>query len=184
LEPVNITAAEAVLDMIRASGQRPEPVHYASLIHARGCVLHDMEGAKKIFDSVMQDPTIPSSPCLFQALFESMVADHHVSDTEPILAQMRQRRVELTPYIANTLIHGWASDKNIGKAKAVYDSVSRDKREPSTYEAMTRAYLAVEDRIRANGVVGEMLSRGYPGAVVSKVLELLGGGNNEEAVVA
>jgi pentatricopeptide repeat protein len=183
LEPVNMTAAEAVLDMIRAAGQRPEPVHYASLIHARGCALHDMEGAKKIFDSVMSDPSIPSNACVFQALFEAMVANHHVADTEPILAQMKQRRVALTPYIANTLIHGWASEKDISKAKAVYDSVGREKREPSTYEAMTRAFLAVEARDGAQGVVGEMLSRGYPSAVVNKVLELLGGGNSDEALV-
>ncbi|KAJ2982730.1 hypothetical protein NUW58_g6381 [Xylaria curta] len=179
LEPVNMTAAEAVLDMIRSSGQRPEPVHYASLIHARGCVLHDMEGARKIFNSVMSDPSIPANACLFQALFEAMVANHRVADTESVLAQMRQRRVELTPYIANTLIHGWASAKNITKAASIYNSVSFEKREPSTYEAMTRAYLAVEERDQAQAIVAEMLSRGYPSAVVNKILELLGGGNHE-----
>ncbi|KAK7957672.1 Pentatricopeptide repeat-containing protein 5 [Apiospora saccharicola] len=185
LEPVNMTAAEAVLDMVRASGQRPEPVHYASLIHARGCVLHDLEGAKKIFDSVMKDPTVTANPCLFQALFEAMVANHHVADTEAVVNEMRQRRVELTPYIANTLIHGWAAEKQIDKAKVVYNSVGREKREPSTYEAMTRAFLAVEEREPAKGVVSEMLSRGYPSAVVNKVLELLGGGNGEaEAATA
>ncbi|KAG4220553.1 hypothetical protein PC116_g30968 [Phytophthora cactorum] len=182
LEPVNMTAAEVVLDMIRASGQKPEPVHYASLIHARGCVLHDMQGARKIFDSVMSDPSIHPNACLFQALFEAMVANHQVADTEELLSVMRQKRVELTPYIANTLIHGWTGEKNIDKAFSIYSSVGREKREPSTYEAMTRAFLAVEDRERAKSVVGEMLSRGYPSAVVNKVLELLGGGNSEEAV--
>ncbi|KAI0596814.1 hypothetical protein F4775DRAFT_562846 [Biscogniauxia sp. FL1348] len=181
LEPVNMTAAEAVLDMVRASGQSPEPVHYASLIHARGCVLHDMEGARKIFNSVMSDPSIPSSACLFQALFESMVANHNVAETESILAMMKRKRVEMTPYIANTLIHGWASEKNIDKAASIYSGVSHEKREPSTYEAMTRAYLAVEEREKAKSVVTEMLSRGYPSAVVNKVLELLGGGSNELA---
>ncbi|KAI0466003.1 hypothetical protein F4859DRAFT_340208 [Xylaria cf. heliscus] len=182
LEPVNMTAAEAVLDMIRSSGQRPEPVHYASLIHARGCVLHDMEGARKIFNSVMNDPSIPANACLFQALFEAMVANHHVADTEPVLIQMKQRRVELTPYIANTLIHGWASEKNIAKAASIYKNVAYEKREPSTYEAMTRAYLAVEERDQAQAIVSEMLSRGYPSAVVNKILELLGGGNHEANV--
>ncbi|KAI1332380.1 hypothetical protein F5Y16DRAFT_357650 [Xylariaceae sp. FL0255] len=184
LEPVNMTAAEAVLDTIRSSGQRPEPVHYASLIHARGCVLHDMEGARKTFDSVMNDPSISANACLFQALFEAMVANHHVSDTEPILGQMKQRRVEFTPYIANTLIHGWASEKNITKAESIYNGVRFEKREPSTYEAMTRAYLAVEQRDRAEGVVSEMMSRGYPSAVVNKVLELLGGGSHDAASTA
>ncbi|KAK0715591.1 hypothetical protein B0H67DRAFT_243752 [Lasiosphaeris hirsuta] len=181
LEPVDMTAADAILDMIRASGQQPEPVHYASLIHARGCVLHDMEGARRVFDSVMKDHTVVASPCLFQALFEAMVANHQVADTELVLADMRRRRVELTPYIANTLIHGWAAEKNIAKAKQIYSSVGRDRREPSTYEAMTRAFLAVEEREHAQGVVSEMLSRGYPNAVVNKVLELLGGGNSAEA---
>ncbi|KAJ1326833.1 pentatricopeptide repeat domain-containing protein 1 [Microdochium nivale] len=184
LEPVNMTAAEAVLDSIRASGQRPEPVHYSSLIHARGCVLHDLEGARKVFDSVMIDSTIPPSACLFQAIFEAMVANHCVLDTEPILAHMRQRRVELTPYIANTLIHGWTGAQDIQKAKSVYDSLGYEKREPSTYEAMTRAFLSAEDRKGAQAVVSEMLSRGYPNAVVTKVLELLGGGPSQDVTTA
>jgi pentatricopeptide repeat protein len=184
LEPVDMAAAESVLDAIRASGQTPEPVHYASLIHARGCVLHDMDGARRVFDAVMRDRAVPPHSCLFQALFEAMVANHQVAATEPVLAQMRALRVELTPYIANTLIHGWAAEKNIAKAKEVYAAVGREKREPSTYEAMTRAFLAVQDRESANAVVTEMLGRGYPSAVVNKVLELLGGGHAEEAGVA
>lgn len=176
LEPVNMTAAEEVLGKIRSSGQRTEQVHYASLIHARGCVLHDMEGARRLFDSVVSQGLVPVNASLFQALLEAMVANHQVADSEPILVQMRKRGVELTPYIANTLIHGWAAQKNIAKAEEIYSAVAREKREPSTYEAMTRAFLAVEQRERAKGIVGEMLTRAYPSAVVSKVLELLGGG--------
>jgi pentatricopeptide repeat protein len=182
LEPVNMPAAEAVLDLIRSTGQRPEAVHYSSLIHAKGCVMHDMEGARAVFDSVMADPSIRPQACLYQALFESMVANHQVTDTEPVLQEMSRRGVEMTPYIANTLIHGWANQKNIDKTKKIFSSVGREKREPSTYEAMTRAYLAVEDRESARGVVQEMLSRGYPGAVANKILELLGGGNAENSV--
>ncbi len=80
LEPIDMNAAETVLEKIRSSGQRPEPVHYASLIHARGCNMHDMDGARRIFDTVMKDPAIPASACLFQALFEAMVANHRVAD--------------------------------------------------------------------------------------------------------
>ncbi|KAH7354946.1 hypothetical protein BKA65DRAFT_231357 [Rhexocercosporidium sp. MPI-PUGE-AT-0058] len=181
LEPVNMAAAEAILDVIRSTGQRPEAVHYSSLIHAKGCVLHDMEGAKAVFDSVMADSSIRPQACLYQALFESMVANHRVAETEPILREMSRRAVEMTPYIANTLIHGWANELNIDRARSIFASVSREKREPSTYEAMTRAYLAVEDRLSAKTVVQEMLGRGYPGAVSNKILELLGGGHAENA---
>lgn len=184
LEPVDMDAAWDVIGMIRAAGQQPEPVHYASLIHARGCVLHDMEGARRAFDDVMEDETVPPHPCLFQALFEAMVANHRVADTEPVLEVMRARGVELTPYIANTLIHGWAAEKNIDRARQIYAAVGPEKREPSTYEAMTRAFLAVAERKNAEGVVSEMLGRGYPNAVVNKVLELLGGGHPEVPAVA
>jgi murein L,D-transpeptidase YcbB/YkuD len=179
LEPVNMEAAEAVLDVIRSTGQKPEAVHYSSLIHAKGCVMHDIAGARSVFDSVMSDSSIRPQACLYQALFESMVANHKVADTEPILHEMSSKGVEMTPYIANTLIHGWANELNIKKAKAIFATVGRAKREPSTYEAMTRAYLAVEDRTSAQAIVQEMLSRGYPNAVSNKILELLGGGNAE-----
>ncbi|KAM3559652.1 hypothetical protein ARSEF4850_004022 [Beauveria asiatica] len=179
LEPVNLAAAEEVMEQMTAAGQQPESVHYASLIHAKGCALHDLDGARKIFDSVAEKRSVPANASLYQAMFEGMVANHNVADTEPLLAQMRQRRVELTPYIANTLIHGWAAEKNLSKAQAIYDAVPREKREPSTYESMTRAFLAMEQRDEANSVVGEMLTRGYPSAVVNKVLELLGGGQEQ-----
>ncbi|PGH28714.1 hypothetical protein GX50_08547 [[Emmonsia] crescens] len=176
LEPVDMTAAEEVLDTIRSKGQRPEAVHFASLIHAKGCVMHDMAGARKIFDSVISNRYVQPQPCLYQALFEAMVANHQVSATAELLKHMVSRNVEMTPYIANTLIHGWAADGNVANALSVYNGIGISKREPSTYEAMTRAFLAAEDRQGASGVVQEMLSRGYPSAVTGKVLELVGGG--------
>ena len=176
LEPIDLTAAESVLDTIRASGQKPEAVHYASLIHAKGCVLHDMAGARQTFEEVTTRSGIRPNACLYQALFESMVANHNVKDTGETLKDMAKRGVEITPYIANTLIHGWALEKNVTEAKAIYDRVGKEKREPSTYEAMTRAFLAAELRDSAAEVVREMLSRGYPAAVSGKILELLGHG--------
>lgn len=177
LEPVNLAAAESVLDTIRASGQRPEAVHYAALIHAKGCALHDMAGARRTFDEVLAGGEIRPQACLYQALFESMVANHCVSQTEEVLDSMSAKGVEITPYIANTLIHGWAMGNKIAKSKAVYDSIGLERREPSTYESMTRAFLTAEDRDGALATVHEMLSRGYPSAVSSKILELVGHGH-------
>ncbi|KAF1835501.1 hypothetical protein BDW02DRAFT_597256 [Decorospora gaudefroyi] len=176
LEPVDMEAAEKVLEQVRSAGAVPEAVHYSSLIHAKGCVMHDMEGARRLFDTVLADRRIRPQACLYQALFEAMVANHQIADTEGVLRDMRARGVEMTPYIANSLIHGWALAHDIEKAKAIYDSVPESRREPSTYEAMTRAYMAVEDRAAAMTVVNEGLSRGYPAAVAGKILELVGGG--------
>lgn len=174
LEPVNMEAAEAVLDLIRNSGEKVEAVHYASLIHAKGCNLHDMAGARTVFDAVMADSSIRPQACLYQALFESMVANHRVTETEALLIDMAAKRVDMTPYIANCLIHGWAQEGNISRSVEIFSSLPREKREPSTYEAMTRAFLTVNDRPSAMAVVQEMLGRGYPGAVSGKTLELVG----------
>ncbi|KAL4894750.1 hypothetical protein BDV59DRAFT_174920 [Aspergillus ambiguus] len=176
LEPVDMTAAEKVLETIKASGQQPEAVHYASLIHAHGCVLRDMEAAHKVFQSVTAQSTVRLQPCLYQALLEAMVTNQQVAQTETIVADMARRGVEMTAYIANTLIQGWAAAGNVGKAKAIYDGIGLDKREPSTYEAMTRAFLLSNDREGASRTVQEMLSRGYPNAVASKIVDLVGGG--------
>ena len=177
LEPVDLKAAEEVLGAIKAAGMKPEAVHYGSLIHAKGCVMHDMAGARALFDSVLSSGNIRPTDNLYQNLFEAVVANHQVANTTEILRDMARRNVEMTPYIANTLIHGWAAEGNISEAKSIYDKLGYAKREPSTYEAMTRAFLSAEDRNNASAVVQEMLSKGYPSAVAEKVLILVGGAN-------
>lgn len=174
LEPVNLPAAETVLEDMKANGIAPEAVHYGSLIHAKGCVLSDMEGARAVFDSVLSDASIRPTDNLYQNLLEAMVANHQVGGTGDILIDMQSRGIKMTPYIANTLIHGWAGAGNFQKANEVYQNLGVEKREPSTYEAMTRAFLSAGDRESANAVVKEMLSKGYPSAVADKVLGLLG----------
>ncbi|PIA88580.1 Pentatricopeptide repeat-containing protein 5, mitochondrial [Cercospora beticola] len=173
LEPVNMSAAEALLEEMRAAGVQPDAVHYASLIHAKGCVMHDMDAAKSLFDSVIAEGKVQPMPNMYQAVFESLNANHRSAECEPLLQDMVRRGVDFTPYIANALIHGWTLEKNIEKAKAAFDRVHISRREPSTYEAMVRAYLAAEDRDAAKDVVREALSRGYPSAVAGKIAELV-----------
>lgn len=159
---------------MKAAGQQPDAVHYASLVHAQGCVQHNLDAARKVFDTVIADSRVRLQPCLYQALFEAMVANNRVADTEEIVKGMIKRNVEMTAYIANTLIQGWAAEGNVTKAKNIYDSIGIQKREPSTYEAMTRAFLAAEDHLNASKIVQEMISRGYPSAVASKIRDLVG----------
>ena len=174
LEPIDMEAAKQVLVSMQAAGQQPDAVHYASMIHAQGCVQHDLAAARQTFDSVLANRRIRPQPCLYQALFESMVANNRVADTAEIVEDMKKRNVEMTAYIANTLISGWAAAGDVSKARTVYDSIGISKREPSTYEAMTRAFLGTEDHTSASNIVQEMMSRGYPSAVASKILDLVG----------
>ncbi|KAF8463522.1 hypothetical protein BDZ91DRAFT_309194 [Kalaharituber pfeilii] len=188
LDPPDIDAAQSILDMMKMKNEHIECTHHASMIHAKGCVLHDIEGSMSYFRKVTANPSIKPDAILYQALFEALVANHRVLDTPKYLREMKARGVEMTPYIANTLIHGWALEKNIEKAKSIYDALNPSdstplRREPSTYEAMTRAYLAVEDRKGAMDVVNEMLSRGYPAAVMGRILDLVKGGGIFQTVV-
>ncbi|KAK3110802.1 hypothetical protein LTR53_014537 [Teratosphaeriaceae sp. CCFEE 6253] len=173
LEPVNLAEAEAVLTQMQRSGAEPDAVHYASLIHAKGCVVHDLSAARQLFDSVIEGGRVRLQPCVYQAMFESLNANHAVAECEPLLADMRRRGVEFTPYIANALIHGWTLEKEFAKAKEAFERLPVSKREPSTYEAMVRAHLAAEDRVAAKTVVREALGRGYPSAVAGKIAELV-----------
>lgn len=176
LDPPDMLAAEELLESMRASGGPVESAHHAALIHAKGCVLHDVPAAIAHFNAASAEVRPDST--LYQALLETLVANHRVHETSHWVQHMHANRVSLTPYIANTLIHGWALEKNITKARELYEKLSPDenapiRREPSTYEAMTRAYLAVEDRQGAMKVVTEMRSRGYPAAVMARVLDLV-----------
>ncbi|KAL8999256.1 MAG: hypothetical protein Q9188_005916 [Gyalolechia gomerana] len=174
LAPINMAAAEGVLNEIRASGERPEATHYAALVHAKGYSLRDLESARATFDAAIANPEVGPHACLYQALFESMVTNHRVKETDELLEHMASRGVEMTAYIANTLIHGWATDRNLAKAQAIYESVGMDKREPSTYDVMTRGFLAFNERQEALNVVHEVLSKGYPLPVTNRIASLLG----------
>ncbi|KAI7367138.1 pentatricopeptide repeat protein [Hortaea werneckii] len=174
LEPINMPAAEAVLQEMKLAGIQPEAVHYASLIHAKGCVMHDLAGSRALFDSVVSNRQVRLQPCIYQAMFESLNANHAVTaSADVLLDDMLMRRVEFTPYIANALIHGWAQEANVAKAKQAFERVPLGKREPSTYEAMVRACLAAEEREQAKQVVREALGRGYPNAVAGKIADLV-----------
>ena len=179
LSPTNISAAERILAHdIPTARLKPEATHFASLIHAKGCVHSDMSGALSTFESALRQ--IHPHPALYQALFESLAANHDIAASGPYLAHMRAHGVKMTPYIANALIKGWSSEKatpkgaDVDKAKSYYDALGKEKREPSTYEAMVMGFLGVGRMEEAREVVGECMGRGYPGAVVEKVVGVLG----------
>ena len=184
LEPVDLAAAEAILDLIAGDRQRPTSAHYAALIHAYGCVKQDLESAKALFYKVIshdfENRVLPDE-ALYQALIEAYVANHKVADCENIFRHMRANKVRLTVYMANHLIHGWTIAGNLAEAKKAFDSLTAEKnglycREPSSYEQMTRTYLAMGDRESALALVEEMKSKGYPVAVVARVTDILEGG--------
>nr|POE87102.1 pentatricopeptide repeat-containing protein 5, mitochondrial [Quercus suber] len=103
LKPVNIPAEEAVLEDMPAAGVVPEAIHHASLIHAKGCVIHDMPGARALFDSMTAKKTSRPVPCLYQALFKSLNTNHQVTDSDVVVKDMVARRGRQQDYQADQL---------------------------------------------------------------------------------
>jgi pentatricopeptide repeat protein len=191
LEPVDVQAAENILKLIASDGLKPTSAHYAALIHGHGSVKQDLETAKQWFyqaiDSQNNNRVTPDET-LYQALIEAYVANHKVSECQEIFSHMQSNNVRLTVYMANHLIHGWTIAGNLTEARRVFDSLATEKnglygREPSSYEQMTRTYLAMGDRSSALALVEEMKSRGYPAAVVGRVIDILEGGEGFNGVV-
>ncbi|KAF3126701.1 hypothetical protein TWF703_010384 [Orbilia oligospora] len=184
-DPPDLKSGEDIIRQMRAERVPVEAQHHAAIIHAKGCVLGDVAGARESFDKALRDPSVKADTTVFQAYIESLVANHRVRETPEIVALMQAKHIQMTPYIANPLIHGWALEGEIEKSRVLYDSLypdpsrghSANKREPSTYEAMTRAFLAVNDHDSAMGVVNEMASRSYPPPVMTRVLDLIRGGH-------
>lgn len=184
LDPIDIQAAENILKLIASDRQRPTSAHYASLIHAYGCVKQDLDSAKAWFHKAIDQSSpfsVAPDETLYQALIEAYVANHRVGDCSSIFNHMEANKIKLTVYMANHLIHGWTIAGNLQEARRIFDSLATEKtglygREPSSYEQMTRTYLAMGDRNGALALVEEMKTKGYPAAVVARVTDILDGG--------
>lgn len=84
--------------------------HWASLINAWGCENKDLERATAIFEEIPHHPsTINSKSALpdavvYESLLNAFLANHRPDLCEKYLAEMKQRGIRMTAYVANTLI--------------------------------------------------------------------------------
>ncbi|KAJ6493889.1 hypothetical protein DFH09DRAFT_1450895 [Mycena vulgaris] len=102
--------------------------HFASLIHAYGCVQKDLDKAVSVFNSI---PTFRRAPPRDALVFEAMI---------------NTLGVHMTAYIANFLIKGYADVGDMDQARAIFESLPATSpvidplepvyREPSTWEVM------------------------------------------------
>ncbi|KAK9447714.1 uncharacterized protein V1518DRAFT_71833 [Limtongia smithiae] len=174
IEPTDIEAAEQVLVRIKEDRQPITIQHYAALINAYGCVNRDLQKAQQYFDFITKDGNVIPDETMYQPLIESYILNGEVMETDRIIRDMQAKnKVEVTGYMANILIRGWA-EVDIERSRQYFDyALSQRKAEPSTFEAMIRAYLSVDLKADAEQVFGLMPSQNYPDAVVSKVEAIL-----------
>lgn len=84
--------------------------HWASMINAWGCIQQDLDRATSIFDSIAHHPSTRNSDVplpdavVYESLLNAFLANSRPDLCAKYLAQMKERGVRMTAYVANTLI--------------------------------------------------------------------------------
>lgn len=138
LEPVQAEALDNVFGRLVADAKVPvQGTHWASLINAYGCHLHDMDKAVSIFEGIPRHFTTPkpqngASPKVdsvaFEALLNVFLAHHRVDLMWEYAAKLSTMGLHPTAYVANLLIRGLSSqqgnnDEGIQRARAIFQQM-------------------------------------------------------------
>jgi hypothetical protein len=101
LEEPGMEGAERILAEMQQSGIEIEAAHHSVMIHDKGCVFHDVDGAIEYFNDIVNTGRPRPDATLYQALFEVLVGNYRVAETDQGVQHMRRHDVTMTPYIAN-----------------------------------------------------------------------------------
>ncbi|RUP50437.1 hypothetical protein BC936DRAFT_139064 [Jimgerdemannia flammicorona] len=194
IEPYDMPTAHALLtEMKQRDDIQPAPCHYATLVHSYGCLQKDVASALAVVKE-MKNAGVCADDTVYQALLDIHITDGGLAgltEAEKVYAQMEKEGVKSTPYIENLFIRGFGDARDIVRAERVFEKMTDEKgeatgkvlREPSTYEAMVKAYLANGQVEKAREIVKRMEGREFPEKVVSSVEELVEGGAGPKATV-
>ncbi|ODQ68268.1 hypothetical protein NADFUDRAFT_81286 [Nadsonia fulvescens var. elongata DSM 6958] len=169
IEPVDLESADRVILSIKEDGNLVATQHYAALILARGVSLRRLDLAQDFYRRLISSKTIRPDKIIFQALLECYVVNGQVKATASVLVDMERYNIEMNAYMGNILIRGWAVT-NVAKSQALFDLIHKAKiSEPSTFEALVRAYIYHGRFDDARQTLEIMRKADYPGPVVAKV---------------
>jgi pentatricopeptide repeat protein len=90
LEEPDLEGAERIIIQMEEARIPIEAVHHAVLIHAKGCVFHDVEAAIKNFDNLINTGRLRPDATLYQALIEVLVGNHRVAETDQWVKHMNE----------------------------------------------------------------------------------------------
>ncbi|KAI0084208.1 hypothetical protein BDY19DRAFT_1096614 [Irpex rosettiformis] len=130
VEPADVGAMEKVFEQLLADHDLTvNGAHWASLIHAYGCVQKDLDKAIAIFESIKDHPSTKRSGAAlpdavaFEALINVFNTVRRTDLIPQYVAKLDQYGIHMTAYVANLLIRGYAMHGDIEQARAVFDSL-------------------------------------------------------------
>lgn len=176
------TAHRMLSEMERRDHIRPQATHYATLIYSYGTLQRDVQSADRLFQD-MEAKQVAKDEVVYQAMLDTLVSNDQLERAEKLYQQMQATiQKSSSPYIENVFIRGYGQKGLLEKAKAMFSAMADDKidqqkevviREPSTYEAMVRAYVDNNKMVDAKQIFDLMVQREFPEKVTALVAELI-----------
>lgn len=183
LTPADPVAAESVLGLMQAARIPTEAIHHAAMIHMYGTVLHDLEAANTYLTRIMtrggpDGRKILPNDIIYQSIIEAHVKADDYDGMQGHLMTMKEHGVQMNAYITNLAIEGCGKKMEVDRAREFFDALPTDGagslgKEPSTYEAMIRAYMTCQQPEQAAEILKLLKQQQYPDAVVHRVTALL-----------
>jgi pentatricopeptide repeat protein len=161
IEPVDIPRMEEILQSMKNRRLEITGNHFSSLITAKGCAMHDLDGALQVFESLRKvkrpvrsnlfhgssNTTLPDV-LAYEALLAVVVTHHRIDLMQRYFETMiNVDRVRPTAYIYNLLIKGYAAGGQIERAREIFEQM----RDPQAGAAapnnhLPHAYMGNETR--------------------------------------
>lgn len=162
-----LTAHKLLSEMNKRHGLKPTATHYATLIRSYGCLHRDVSSALAVYKE-MKKAGIKPDETVYQAMLNTFIDNNDMKQAEQLYKDME---LPTSTYIENLFIAGYGNQGDIEKAKQVFEKM--EHKEPSTFEAMVKAYMTSQNKDAALQVVEQMRARDFPPKVVEGVVQLI-----------
>ncbi|ORY94506.1 hypothetical protein BCR43DRAFT_494131 [Syncephalastrum racemosum] len=180
IPPYDMVTAHSLLgEMSKRHHMTPTAAHYATLIESYGCLHRDVSSAMAVYNEMVKAGVAPDAK-VYQAMINSYIENGDVHRAEELYDSMITSGARSSPYIENLFIQGYATQGDLAKAEAAYARTQDTNetgqsivREPSTYAAMVKAYLANNQADKAAQVLESMRAREYPAKILAGVEDIL-----------
>ncbi|KAF7731199.1 hypothetical protein EC973_000614 [Apophysomyces ossiformis] len=183
IAPYDMPTAHRMLnDMKRRDRLEPQATHYATLIYSYGTLQRDVQSADRVFQEMIKSG-VEADEVVYQAMLDTLISNNQLNRAEGFYKKMLKTiQKSSSPYIENLFIRGYGNKGLVKKAEAMFNAMTDDKvhaksstviREPSTYEAMVRAYLDNNMVAKAKSILDRMVKREFPEKVTAAVAELI-----------
>ncbi|KAI7900794.1 uncharacterized protein BX663DRAFT_516556 [Cokeromyces recurvatus] len=171
-----LTAHKLLSEMNKCHGIQPNTSHYATLIRSYGCLHRDVQSALAVYRE-MQKTGIEADETVYQALLNTYIDNNEMQHAEELYNNMLKDGKQSSPYIENIFITGYGTQGQLDKAEERFFNMSDDSngltKEPSTYEAMVTAYIKNGQKEKADKIIEQMRSRGFPPKIVDGVAQII-----------